>query len=75
MYAVPVYIARLTEERDSTWKSQYDEKYFKDQGALYRVISPRWWKLLCLQDAVRHRKLFGCSWIKSYKMMKYNADN
>lgn len=69
MYAVPEYIAELTEERPSTWKAAYDEKYFRDQGALYKMISPRWWKLLCLQDAVRHRKLFGCGWMKSYKMM------
>ncbi|MCQ2096548.1 MAG: glycosyltransferase [Fibrobacter sp.] len=69
MYAVPEYIAELTEERPSTWKAAYDEKYFRDQGALYKMISPRWWKLLCLQDAIRHRKLFGCGWMKSYKMM------
>jgi hypothetical protein len=69
MYAVPEYIAELTEERPSTWKSSYDEKFFRDQGALYRMISPRWWKFLCLQDAVRHKKLYGCSWNKAYKNM------
>lgn len=69
MYAVPEYIAELTEERPSTWKSGYNEKYFRDQGALYKIISPRWWKLLCLQDALRHQRLYGCSWLKTYKMM------
>ncbi|MBR4559707.1 MAG: glycosyltransferase [Fibrobacter sp.] len=69
MYAVPEYIAKLTEERPSTWKNGYDEKYFHDQGALYRMISPRWWKLLCLQDAVRHRKLYECNWLKAFLAM------
>ena len=69
MYAVPEYIAKLTEERPSTWKNGYDEKYFRDQGALYRMISPRWWKLLCLQDAVRHRKLYECNWLKAFLAM------
>lgn len=74
MYAVPEYIAELTEERVSTWKTGYDEKYFHDQGALYRMISPRYWKLLCLQDAVRHVKLYGCSWLKSYRKMVHLDD-
>lgn len=70
MYAVPEYIAELTEERASTWKSGYDDKYFRDQAALYRMISPRWWKFLCLQDAFRHRNLYKSSWLNAYKMMK-----
>ena len=69
MYAVPEYIAELTEERPSTWKIGYDEKYFRDQGALYRMISPRWWKLLCIQDAVRHRTMYKKSVWKILKMM------
>lgn len=71
MYAVPDFIATLTEERESTWNTGYDEKYLKDQGDLYRAISRRWWKLLCLQDAIRHRKDY-CnygSWIKAYMAM------
>ncbi len=69
MYAIPEYIAELTEERPSTWKCGYNEKYFYDQGALYRMISPRWWKLLCLQDALRHRNLYKCGWLCSYRKM------
>lgn len=69
MYAVPEYIAELTEERASTWKSGYDDKYFRDQGALYKIISPRWWKLLCLQDAIRHSKLYKRSGLSCYRLM------
>jgi glycosyltransferase involved in cell wall biosynthesis len=69
IYAVPEYIAELTEERDSTWNKGYDERYFKDQGCLYKSISRRWWKLLCLQDAVRHSRLYKRSWKKAYTLM------
>lgn len=69
IYAVPEIIAELTEERASTWNTGYDLKYLKDQGELYRVISRRWWKLLCLQDAIRHRKEYSLSWVESYKIM------
>lgn len=69
MYAVPEYIATLTEERASTWDIAYDDKYFLDQGALYKKISPKLWKLLCLQDAVRHRRLYNKSWLESLRKM------
>ncbi len=75
IYAVPEYIAELTEERESTWNSGYDEKYLKDQGALYRAISRKWWKLLCLQDALRRCKSYKMKWYKVYKIMKQGAKN
>lgn len=58
VYAVPIYIATLTEERESSWNNGYDKKYLKDQGKLYRAISKKWWRMLCLQDAIRHSKLY-----------------
>ena len=69
IYAVPTELAELTEERKSTWNCGYDEKYFKDQGALYKAISNRWWKLLCLQDAVRHSKRYNKNFLDSYRAM------
>lgn len=68
--AIPVNLAELTEERVSTWNVGYDDKYFSDQGKFYSVLSKRWWKFLCLQDAIRHRKLFRKNWIESYRLMK-----
>ena len=67
--AVPAYIAELTEERPSTWATGYGEKYLKDQGALYRAVSRRWWRLLCLQDAARHSGLYGRSVGECLKLM------
>ena len=71
IYAVPKTIAKLTEERESTWNSGYDEKYLIDQGCLYRAISRRWWKLLCVQDAIRRGKRDDQkSWLAAYKIMR-----
>lgn len=70
MYAVPYYIAELTENRPSTWNIGYDEKYLADQGCLYRAISRHYWKLLCLQDALRRSKRdYKMSWIEAFKKM------
>ncbi|MBE5763144.1 MAG: hypothetical protein E7338_02855 [Clostridiales bacterium] len=67
--AVPIEIAELTEERASTWDVGFDEKYFKDQGKLYKVLSRKYWKLLCLQDAIRHKGLYKKKWNESYRLM------
>lgn len=69
IYAVPVALATLTEERETTWAREYNDKYFRDQGHLYYAISRRWWKLLCLQDAFRRRKAYGCSFAEAYRKM------
>lgn len=69
IYAVPENIAYLTEERESTWRNGFERKYFRDQGVLYKEISRKWWKLLCLQDAIRHRKIYNMGWVESYKKM------
>lgn len=74
IYAIPVCFARLTEERDSTWFRGYDEKYLKNKGLLFRAISRRWWKLLCLQDALRHRSEYLKGWHAIYRIMTANIE-
>lgn len=69
IYAIPEFIAELTEERASTWNTGYDYKYLIDQGYLYNTISKKWWKLLCLQDAIRHHSSYKMGWGKAYKIM------
>ena len=71
--AVPDYIATLTESRESTWNNGYDDKYIRDQGCLYKTLSRRWWKLLCLQDAVRRAGSYNSSWLSVYKKMVRGA--
>ena len=73
VYAYPAYIARLTEERPSTWNTGDFSKQLQDKGILYKLISRKWWKLLCLQDAMRHSRTYGMSRYKAYKLMvKYS---
>lgn len=69
IYAVPITLATLTEEREATWAREYNDKYLRDQGCLYYTISKRWWRLLCLQDAFRRRKAYGCSVGEAYRKM------
>jgi len=70
IYAVPDYLLTLTNERESTWFSGYTERYFVNKGILFKRISPKFFKFLCLQDSVRHRKIYGKeSWFKYYKLM------
>lgn len=73
--AVPEYIATLTEERISSWNKGYDEKYIKDQGILFRTLSKKWWKLLCIQDALRRHKSYGMNFLKVYKIMVRAANS
>lgn len=69
IYSIPISIAILTNERESTWDNGYNDKYLIDQGVLYKTISHRYWKLLCLQDAIRHSNIYKMSWFKAYKKM------
>lgn len=71
--AVPIAIAALQENRDSTWRKQYNDKYLTDQGKLYFAISKRWWKLLCLQDSYRRRKDYKKNFWDAYKIMTCNV--
>jgi glycosyltransferase involved in cell wall biosynthesis len=69
IYAYPAYIAELTEERESTWNAGDVKKYLQDKGALFRVLSPKLWKLLCLQDAIRHSREYKMKKNEAFKLM------
>lgn len=71
IYTMPKTIAALTDERPSSWYNGYNKKYFLDQGALYYCISKKYWKLLCLQDVLRHKSEFSSfgTWKLCYKLM------
>lgn len=73
--AVPEYIATLTEERVSSWNNGYDEKYIRDQGVLFRILSRKWWRLLCLQDALRRHKSYHMGFCKAFTLMIQAANN
>ena len=69
MYSIPETIASLTEERVSSWNSGFDERYVLDQGMLFRCMSKRFWKFLCLQDALRRHSSYKMSFWMAYKKM------
>lgn len=79
IYAIPKVIAELVDERESTWFEGYDDKYFRDTGMLYKIMSPFLGRGLCLQDALRHQKSYQKNWLYIYKEMrkgvKRNLDN
>lgn len=75
VYAVPDFIAKLKENRESTWSTGYGEKYVQDQGFLYHAISRKWWKLLCLQDAFRRCKSYKMKWFDAYREMIKSVEN
>lgn len=70
IYAVPIFIAELTEERESTCFYGYNKKYFFDKGFLYRTMTKKYWRILCLQDFVRHYKLYKDCGMKGNEIYK-----
>lgn len=69
IYKYPETIAKLCNNRESTWFKGYNDQYFRDTGKLYYVLSRKYWRLLCLQDALRHSKSYGRKWNDVYKIM------
>lgn len=69
MYSIPETIATLTEERESSWNGGFDNRYVMDQGMLFRCMSRKYWKLLCLQDALRRHSSYKMSFLTAYKKM------
>jgi glycosyltransferase involved in cell wall biosynthesis len=66
---LPVFLARLADDRPSTWRNGLTDKFFIDQGAMFRQVSPGFWPLWCFQDAVRHQKLYGRNWCSALGLM------
>lgn len=70
--AVPEVIAKLTDNRESTWFKGYTDKFFIDKGVLFTAISNKFAYLLCLQYCLRHRKKFAeeKTWLQAFKLTK-----
>ncbi|WP_057872826.1 glycosyltransferase family A protein [Loigolactobacillus rennini] len=50
---------------DSTWFKGYNERYFKDKGALFYALSPLFYRLFILQFLVRKRNLYTAHYNKN----------
>lgn len=57
IYANPAVIGHVSQE-ESSWFEGYTNKFFEDKGALFTCLTRRWAKLLCLQFAVRHHRVY-----------------
>ncbi len=69
--ALPISVLQLKNERMSSWNRGYDKKYLEDQGHLYHALSPRFWRLLCLQDSFRRRHSYRdvATVLEAYRIM------
>lgn len=58
IYAVPYALAEIDQQAPSTWFVGYNEKFFRDKGALYACLYPVLWPAICLRFLIRGRKKF-----------------
>jgi len=57
VYAAPITIGMIAHQ-ESTWCKGFTEKFFIDRGCLYYTLSRTLSYLLCIQYAVRKKKLY-----------------
>ena len=70
LYKTPIRIASV-DMSDSTWFKGYNEKYFKDKGALIEAAYPRCSYLLAILQSVRNSKNSLGSYKKAAKLFSY----
>lgn len=58
VYGVPVAIAKISNERPSTWFSGYNESFFQSKGVLFYCLNPRLYRMLSLVHCVKNRKKY-----------------
>ena len=70
LYKTPIRIASV-DMSDSTWFKGYNEKYFKDKGALIEAAYPRCSYLLAILQSVRNSKKSLGSYKRAAKLFSY----
>lgn len=61
LYAIPFALAEIDQEAPSSWFTGYNEKYFRDKGALYACLYPHLWPVMAVRFLLVHRKRFSGS--------------
>lgn len=71
MIAVPIAIAELHDDRESTWFAGYNDKFFADKGAIYAHLYGRNARWIALYNCLRHRngRYQAYGWKKAYRRM------
>lgn len=69
VYASPLTILRLNNERESTWFTGYNKKFFSDMGSSYVFHYGKLASLCVFIQLIRHRNIFlkNVSFIYAYK--------
>lgn len=69
IYSYPVVIAELI-DRESTWFTGYQEKFFFDKGVLFSLLYPRICKVYALVHCFKQRVRYSeYGWVNAYKQM------
>lgn len=70
VYASPITILRLNDERASTWFTGYNKKFFSDMGTSYVFHYGKFAPLCLFIQLIRHRKTFlkTVSFISAYRI-------
>ena len=71
VYSYPAVIAKLQDERESTWFQGYNDKFFYDKGVLYYLLNRKFCGLFAGYHCIKHRikyKTYG--WFNAWKQMR-----
>lgn len=70
VYAYPVIIAQLLDERESTWFKGYNDKFFFDKGILYYLLNRHLGIVYAIYHCFKHRKRYQeYGWKKAFLQM------
>lgn len=70
--AVPFAIAELKDERESTWFTGYNDKFFFDKGVFYAKVYGKLGVLVALYNCIKHRngRYYSYGWKQAFYKMR-----
>lgn len=77
IYLSPQIIGEV-DQKESTWFTGYNEKYFYDKGALWKALMGKFSELFYLQYLIRHSEEWKSSKMKiidAFRLMKNGGDS
>lgn len=76
VYGVPVAIAKISNERPSTWFFGYNEKFFHSKGALFSCLNPNLYRATAFVHCIKnYRKYKEFGILNAYYVMMKGAKN
>ncbi|HEM2814579.1 TPA: glycosyltransferase [Streptococcus suis] len=69
--AVPDYILKLKDIRESTWFNGYNEKFFINKGKLFYRLNPKFYLITSLFNIIKHYRKYSSygSFYRIYRLM------